>query len=139
MKNAPNGVFTAKGHQKKCPIHKNGAFFKFYCLLLTKENAPCLKNANLSEKGIKNARLATPLTPPSPLSASQCVNPSVAYAIYCVTRDRGKRPPSRLRWRASSKKFHAHGFIFFFLSGKREGNRSLRPVGFASNPVIPNL
>ncbi len=43
-----------------CLKHKYGALFSsFIAIILTKENAPCLENGNLSEKGIRNGWLAS--------------------------------------------------------------------------------
>ena len=54
--------------------------------------------------------------PPPPSPRQNASTPSVAYAIYCVTRPwqaaagAAVTPPLARKF----KKFHAHGFIFFF-------------------------
>ena len=60
---------------KNAPTPKVGLFSSFVAVLLTRENVPCFKKSQFSEKGIKNAQLATLNGEPGELRLPPCPAP----------------------------------------------------------------
>ena len=76
------------------------------------------------KKALNNARLATPLPPHTALRVTMR-QPQALRTRFIASRETVASGRRHASVGAQVQKNSTHGFIFFFLSDKREGNRSV--------------